>query len=154
MSERNVNVLTSLQAIAKKASERPEYRFRDLFRLLNEEMLKDSWRYLRKNKNGQAGRHDDPHGFSSREIASKRRAPGGGGEISAIIRGMGHTARRKDDPARTTAQKRCGLRQGNETTPQPIPTHRQAGPARQRRPRPYRTRQAPSPRPTDNGSGS
>jgi len=49
MSERNVNVLTSLQAIAKKASERPEYRFRDLFRLLNEEMLKDSWRYLRKN---------------------------------------------------------------------------------------------------------
>jgi RNA-directed DNA polymerase len=49
MSERNASVLTSLQAIAKKASERPEYRFRDLFRLLNEEMLKDSWRYIRKN---------------------------------------------------------------------------------------------------------
>lgn len=49
MSERNVSVLTSLQAIAKKASERPEYRFRDLFRLLNEEMLKDSWRDIRKN---------------------------------------------------------------------------------------------------------
>jgi RNA-directed DNA polymerase len=42
-------VLTSLQAIAKKASERPEHRFRDLFRLLNEEMLKDSWHYIRKN---------------------------------------------------------------------------------------------------------
>lgn len=49
MSERNASVLTSLQAIAKKASERPEYRFRDLFRLLNEEMLKDSWRDIRKN---------------------------------------------------------------------------------------------------------
>jgi group II intron reverse transcriptase/maturase len=49
MSERNASVLTSLQAIAKKASERPEYRFRDLFRLLNEDMLKDSWRYIRKN---------------------------------------------------------------------------------------------------------
>ena len=49
MLERNVSVLTSLQAIAKKASERPEYRFRDLFRLLNEEMLKDSWRDIRKN---------------------------------------------------------------------------------------------------------
>ncbi|MFZ5534583.1 MAG: group II intron reverse transcriptase/maturase, partial [Patescibacteria group bacterium] len=49
MSERNASVLTSLQAIAKKASERPEYRFRDLFRLLNEDMLKDSWRDIRKN---------------------------------------------------------------------------------------------------------
>jgi RNA-directed DNA polymerase len=49
MSERNASVLTSLQAIARKASERPEYRFRDLFRLLNEEMLKDSWHYIRKN---------------------------------------------------------------------------------------------------------
>lgn len=48
MSERNASVLTSLQAIAKKASERPEYRFRDLFRLLNEERLKDSWRDIRK----------------------------------------------------------------------------------------------------------
>jgi RNA-directed DNA polymerase len=49
MSERNASVLTSLQAIAKKASERPKYRFRDLFRLLNEETLKDSWHYIRKN---------------------------------------------------------------------------------------------------------
>jgi group II intron reverse transcriptase/maturase len=49
MSERNASVQTSLQAIAKKASERPEYRFRDLFRLLNEEMLRDCWRDIRKN---------------------------------------------------------------------------------------------------------
>lgn len=49
MSERNASVLTSLQAIAKKASERPEYRFRDLFRLLNDEMLRDSWRDIRKS---------------------------------------------------------------------------------------------------------
>lgn len=48
MSERNASVLTSLQAIAKKASERPVYRFRDLFRLLNEELLKDSWHDIRK----------------------------------------------------------------------------------------------------------
>jgi group II intron reverse transcriptase/maturase len=49
MLERDASVLTSLQAIAKKASEQPGYRFRDLFRLLNEEMLKDSWHYIRKN---------------------------------------------------------------------------------------------------------
>jgi len=49
MSGRKTSVLTSLQAIAKKASERPEYRFRDLFRLLNEEMLRDSWHNIRKN---------------------------------------------------------------------------------------------------------
>jgi RNA-directed DNA polymerase len=48
MLERKASVLTSLQAIAKKARERPEHRFRDLFRLLNEDMLKDSWRYIRK----------------------------------------------------------------------------------------------------------
>src|SRR5512139_3899637 len=48
MSERNASVLTSLQAIAKKARERPQYRFRDLFRLLNEDMLRDSWRYIHK----------------------------------------------------------------------------------------------------------
>jgi len=49
MQERNVSVQTSLQAIAKKASEQPEYRFRNLFGMLNEDMLKDSWQYIRKN---------------------------------------------------------------------------------------------------------
>jgi len=49
MQERRASVQTSLQAIAKKASEQPEYRFRNLFGLLNEEMLKDSWRDIRKN---------------------------------------------------------------------------------------------------------
>ena len=49
MSERNASVQTSLQAIAKKASEQPGYRFRDLFRMLDEEMLTDSWRFIRKN---------------------------------------------------------------------------------------------------------
>ena len=49
MQERIASVQTSLQAIAKKASEQPEYRFRNLFGLLNEEMLKDSWRDIRKN---------------------------------------------------------------------------------------------------------
>jgi RNA-directed DNA polymerase len=49
MSERKASVQTSLQAIAKKASEQPGYRFRDLFRLLEEEMLRDSWHSIRKN---------------------------------------------------------------------------------------------------------
>ena len=49
MQERIVSVQTSLQAIAKKASEQPGYRFRNLFGMLNEEMLKDSWCDIRKN---------------------------------------------------------------------------------------------------------
>jgi group II intron reverse transcriptase/maturase len=49
MQERIASVQTSLQAIAKKASAQPEYRFRNLFGLLNEEMLKDSWYDIRKN---------------------------------------------------------------------------------------------------------
>jgi len=44
-----MNVLTTLQAIAKKASEQLGYRFRNLFGLLNEEMLRDSWQYIRKD---------------------------------------------------------------------------------------------------------
>jgi group II intron reverse transcriptase/maturase len=38
-----------MQAIAKKASEQPEYRFRNLFGMLDEEILKDSWQFIRKN---------------------------------------------------------------------------------------------------------
>lgn len=49
MQGRIASVQTSLQAIAKKASEQPGYRFRNLFGLLNEDMLKDSWRDIRKN---------------------------------------------------------------------------------------------------------
>ena len=37
---------TSLQGIAKKAKLNKKYRFRDLYRLLNEENLQDSWKYL------------------------------------------------------------------------------------------------------------
>ena len=48
MQDRIESVQTSLQAIAKKASEQPGYRFRNLFGMLNEEMLRDSWRYIRK----------------------------------------------------------------------------------------------------------
>jgi len=49
MQDRKESVQTSLQAIAKKASEQPGYRFRNLFGMLNEEMLRDSWRSIRKN---------------------------------------------------------------------------------------------------------
>jgi len=49
MQDRKGSVQTSLQAIAKKASEQPGYRFGNLFGMLNEEMLRDSWRYIRKN---------------------------------------------------------------------------------------------------------
>jgi RNA-directed DNA polymerase len=49
MPERREIVQTSLQAIAKKASEQPEYRFRNLFGMLNEEMLMESWQFIRKD---------------------------------------------------------------------------------------------------------
>jgi RNA-directed DNA polymerase len=49
MQERPFDVPTILQAITNKASEQPEYRFRNLFGLLNEEMLKNSWQFIRKN---------------------------------------------------------------------------------------------------------
>jgi len=39
----------SLQGIAKKARERKQHRFQDLYRLLNEEFLLDCWRYIRKD---------------------------------------------------------------------------------------------------------
>jgi RNA-directed DNA polymerase len=37
---------TSLQGIAKKAKLNKKHRFRDLYRLLNQENLQDSWKYL------------------------------------------------------------------------------------------------------------
>ena len=40
---------TSLLGIAKKAQSDKGYRFRNLYRELNEEMLRDSWRLLRKD---------------------------------------------------------------------------------------------------------
>ncbi len=40
---------TSLLGIAKKAREDKRHRFRNLYRELNEEMLRDSWRLLRKD---------------------------------------------------------------------------------------------------------
>jgi RNA-directed DNA polymerase len=40
---------TFLQGIAKKAREQPRHRFGNLYELLNEEFLKDSWRYIRKD---------------------------------------------------------------------------------------------------------
>jgi RNA-directed DNA polymerase len=39
---------TSLQGIARKAKENKRHRFRDLYRLLNEEGLLESWRRLNK----------------------------------------------------------------------------------------------------------
>jgi RNA-directed DNA polymerase len=40
---------TSLEGIAKKAKERPDYRFRNLYMMLNEEFLKECWRDIRKD---------------------------------------------------------------------------------------------------------
>jgi len=42
-------VQTSLQGIANKAARQKGYRFRNLYGMLNEEMLLDSWRYIRKD---------------------------------------------------------------------------------------------------------
>jgi group II intron reverse transcriptase/maturase len=39
---------TSLEAIAEKAKEEPSYRFRDLSREINEELLRECWRKLNK----------------------------------------------------------------------------------------------------------
>ena len=40
---------TSLQGIAKRAGEQKKHRFQDLYRMLNEEFLKDCWRDIRKD---------------------------------------------------------------------------------------------------------
>lgn len=40
---------TSLQGIAKKAKDQPDYRFLNLYTMLNEANLLDSWRYLKKD---------------------------------------------------------------------------------------------------------
>lgn len=48
MKERTT-VQTSLLGIAKKARAEKRYRFRNLYRELNEEMLHDSWRLIRKD---------------------------------------------------------------------------------------------------------
>jgi group II intron reverse transcriptase/maturase len=39
---------TSLQGIAKKAQEQKQYRFRNLYGMLNEERLRESWRAIKK----------------------------------------------------------------------------------------------------------
>jgi RNA-directed DNA polymerase len=44
-----MTVQTSLQGIAKKAASQPKYRFRNLYGMLDEEMLLDSWRFIRKD---------------------------------------------------------------------------------------------------------
>jgi len=49
MQDRESNVQTSLQAIAEKAANQPGYRFRNLYGMLDEEMLKDSWKLIRKD---------------------------------------------------------------------------------------------------------
>src|SRR5260370_13918986 len=48
MKERTT-VQTSLLRIAKKAKSDRRYRFRNLYRELNEDLLRDSWRLLRKD---------------------------------------------------------------------------------------------------------
>jgi RNA-directed DNA polymerase len=49
MQGREASVQTSLQAIAEKAESQPGYRFRNLYGMLNEGMLKDSWQHIRKD---------------------------------------------------------------------------------------------------------
>ena len=49
MQGQKASVQTSLQAIALKAEMQPGYRFQNLFGMLNEELLQDSWRFIRKD---------------------------------------------------------------------------------------------------------
>jgi len=44
-----LSVQTSLRGIAKKAQEQKKHRFGNLYEMLNEEFLLDSWRYIRKD---------------------------------------------------------------------------------------------------------
>jgi RNA-directed DNA polymerase len=49
MKDQRKTVQTSLQGIANKAERQKGYQFRNLFGMLNEEMLIDSWRDIRKD---------------------------------------------------------------------------------------------------------
>src|SRR3990170_281015 len=49
MQDRKQTVQTYLQAIANKAKSQSKYRFRNLYGMLNEDMLHDCWRYIRKD---------------------------------------------------------------------------------------------------------
>lgn len=49
MKDQENAVQTSLQGIANKAARQQGYRFRNLYRELNEAMLMDSWQYIRKD---------------------------------------------------------------------------------------------------------
>jgi group II intron reverse transcriptase/maturase len=49
MQDRERAVQTSLQGIAKKAAEQKKYRFRNLYTMLNEKLLLDSWHLIRKD---------------------------------------------------------------------------------------------------------
>jgi RNA-directed DNA polymerase len=49
MQNREKTVQTSLQGIAQKAARERKYRFRNLAVMLDEEMLQDSWRHIRKD---------------------------------------------------------------------------------------------------------
>jgi len=44
-----MTVQTSLRGIAKKAERQKEHRFGNLYEMLNEEMLQDCWRFIRKD---------------------------------------------------------------------------------------------------------
>lgn len=49
MKDRISTVQTSLQGIAEKAKSQEKYRFRNLYGMLNEELLQDCWRDIRKD---------------------------------------------------------------------------------------------------------
>ena len=56
---------TSLQGIAKKAKLNKRRRFHNLYRLLNEENLLDSWRYL---NNKRASGVDKPQRYITKNL--------------------------------------------------------------------------------------
>ena len=49
MKDQENTVQTSLQGIANKAAMQKGYRFRNLYGMLNEELLLDAWRNIRKD---------------------------------------------------------------------------------------------------------
>ena len=107
MKER-ITVQTSMLGIAKKAKSDKQYRFRNLSRELNEELLLDSWRLLRKDAALGVDR------VSAAEYEAPRRehqAIGGTTEAEVLPGQAGETAlhsegQRRRAPARNTSHRR------------------------------------------------
>src|SRR6266567_3709023 len=101
MKERTT-VQTSLLGIAKKARTDKQYRFRNLYRDLKEELLRDSWRLLRK---------DAALGVDQVSAAEYEAKPGQAGTAALYSEGRGQMA-----ALGNTSHRRQAAAGGSEAT--------------------------------------